>query len=237
MKLGGDRSDPQTPFPFDGSASTPLLLLLPAAKLWGASHRDQHHSPRPPTPSPPTPRPPTRSSLGEHQQGQTVSPVSDPLLIQSQVCSSFLGQPHSHHAQRGHSSSSTPLGEHPSACTSPLPGLSSCQHVPGRPPTPGTPTPGTPARETPLTPVLHSLAPPARSTPSPCPTCWGGPGTHAGSPQHPSHSTRGASAPAGHIKEETILSEPRAGGTGVTLHPWVTAHPFPRLGHGGEVST
>lgn len=73
VRPGGDRSDPQTPFPFQCSASTPLLLLLlllPAAQPWGAPLRDQHHSPSPPTPSPPTPRPPTRRSPGEHQQGQ-----------------------------------------------------------------------------------------------------------------------------------------------------------------------
>lgn len=72
VRPGRDRSDPQTPFPFHCPASTRLFLLLPAAQLWGAPPQNQHHSPRPPTPSPPTPRPPTRSSLGEHQQGQTV---------------------------------------------------------------------------------------------------------------------------------------------------------------------
>lgn len=72
VRPGRDRSDPQTPFPFHCPASTRLFLLLPAAQPWGAPPQNQHHSPRPPTPSPPTPRPPTRSSLGEHQQGQTV---------------------------------------------------------------------------------------------------------------------------------------------------------------------
>lgn len=118
--------------------------------------------------------------------------MSDPLLTQSQVCPSLLGQP-----RYGRSIPlapplwrSIPLPAH-----SPLPALSSCQHLPGRPPTPGTPTPGTPARETPLTSVPPSLAPQLGQPPSHCPACWGGPGTHAGSPQHPSHSTQRGFSP------------------------------------------
>lgn len=75
-------------------------------------------------------------------------------------------------------------------------------------------------------------APPASAQPAGvalAPTL-GVPSTHLPAP-------RGASAPARHMQEKTVPSESRAGGTGGTWHPWVTAHRFPRLGHRGTVGT
>lgn len=83
----------------------------------------------------------------------------------------------------------------------------------------------------------HSLAPPARSTPSQCPACWGGPGTHAGSPQHPPPSTQRGFSPCTTHAGENCPQRVQGRGYRWHLAPMGDSTPLPTpgpSGHGGH---